>query len=211
MKKILVVTVVVLFFFTVLAFASDEEKTTPKEGITPAKADTLKKPVEKPKSKPMNPVVVIEVAKFGNIEVELFTKETPKTADNFLKLVNKGFYNGLTFHRIVPGFVIQGGDPKGDGSGDPGYSIPFEKAETKHLRGYLGMARSQDPNSAGCQFYISLKDLPPLDGKYVVFGKVIKGMEVVDKIALVQTGPNDMPTEKVIMTKVYQKTSAKKK
>lgn len=152
-----------------------------------------------------NPIVIIETG-FGNIELELFWKETPNTARNFLRLVNKGFYNGLTFHRIVPNFVIQGGDPKGTGEGGPGYTIPFEKANTKHLRGSVGMARVEDPNSAGSQFYICLKDLPSLDGRYVVFGKVIKGMDVVDKIAQVKTTspPTDRPLEKVVMKKVYE-------
>ncbi len=157
-----------------------------------------------------NPIVVIETG-FGNIELELFWKETPKTALNMLRLVHKGFYDGLTFHRIVPNFVIQGGDPEGTGGGGPGYTIPFETANTKHLRGSLGMARAQDPNSAGSQFYICLRDLPALDGKYVVFGKVIKGMDAVDKIAAVKTGPNDFPLEKVVMKKVYElKPGAKK-
>lgn len=150
-----------------------------------------------------NPIVVIETD-FGNIELELFWKETPNTARNFLRLVHQGFYDGLTFHRIVPNFVIQGGDPEGTGRGGPGYMINFEKADTKHLRGSVGMARSQELNSAGSQFYICLRDLPSLDGKYVVFGKVIKGMDAVDKIAAVKTGPNDFPLEKVVMKKVYE-------
>ncbi|HVP35750.1 MAG TPA: peptidylprolyl isomerase [Terriglobales bacterium] len=152
-----------------------------------------------------DPVVVIETG-FGNIEIELFWKETPKTALNFLRLVHKGFYDGLTFHRIVPNFVIQGGDPEGTGEGGPGYTIPFEKANTKHLRGSVGMARAQDLDSGGSQFYICLKDLPSLDGRYVVFGKVIKGMDAVDKIAQVKTTgpPTDRPLEKVVMKKVYE-------
>jgi peptidyl-prolyl cis-trans isomerase B (cyclophilin B) len=174
-------------------------------GKAKVKADTTEKLV-----RDKNPIVVIETD-FGNIELEFFWKETPITAGNLLKLVNKGFYNGLTFHRIVPDFVIQGGDPKGDGTGGPGYTIPFEQAKTKHLRGSLGMARSQDPNSAGSQFYICLKDLPRLDGNYVVFGKVIKGMEAVDKIAQVKTGPMDRPLEKVVMKKVYEKMEKKEK
>lgn len=173
-------------------------------GKAKTQADTAEKLV-----RDKNPIVVIETD-FGNIELELFWKETPITAGNLLKLVNKGFYNGLTFHRIVPDFVIQGGDPKGDGTGGPGYTIPFEQAKTKHLRGSLGMARSQDPNSAGSQFYICLKDLPRLDGNYVVFGKVIKGMEAVDKIAQVKTGPMDRPLEKVVMKKVSEKKEVKK-
>ena len=159
-----------------------------------------------------NPIVVIETG-FGNIELELFWKETPKTALNFLRLVHKGFYDGLTFHRIVPNFVIQGGDPEGTGGGGPGYTILFEKADTKHLRGSVGMARAQELNSGGSQFYICLKNLPSLDGKYVVFGKVIKGMDAVDKIVQVKTTgpPTDRPLEKVVMKKVYElKTGPKK-
>jgi len=123
-----------------------------------------------------------------------------------LRLTLSGFYDGLTFHRIVPNFVIQGGCPLGNGTGGPGYTIDFEEADTKHLRGSLGMARSQDPNSGGSQFYICLKDLPQLDGNYVVFGKVVNGMEAVDSIAKVETGPRDMPKEQVIMKRVYEKT-----
>lgn len=183
-------------------------------GESDAMADTTKSklPVDTTEKivREKNPLVVIETG-FGNIELELFWKETPKTALNFLKLVHKGFYDGLTFHRIVPNFVIQGGDPEGTGGGGPGYTIPFEKADTKHLRGSLGMARAPDPNSAGSQFYICLKNLPSLDGKYVVFGKVIKGMDAVDKIAAVKTGPGDFPLEKVVMKKVYElKTGPKK-
>jgi peptidyl-prolyl cis-trans isomerase B (cyclophilin B) len=174
-------------------------------GKAKVKADTTEKLV-----RDKNPIVVIETD-FGNIELELFWKETPITAGNMLKLVNKGFYNGLTFHRIVPDFVIQGGDPKGDGTGGPGYSIPFEQAKTRHLRGSLGMAREQDPNSAGSQFYICLKDLSRLDGNYVVFGKVIKGMEAVDKIAQVKTDSGSYPLEKVVMKKVYEKMEKKEK
>jgi len=142
---------------------------------------------------------------FGAIELELYWKETPKTAESFLHLVNKGYYNDLIFHRIVPNYVVQGGDPAGNGTGGPGYNIPFEKAETKHLRGSLGMARSQDPNSGGSQFYICLRDLPQLDVNYVVFGKVVKGMDAVDKIAQVPTDAREMPQEKVVMTTVYEK------
>jgi len=174
------------------------------EQVTEAKEET--KPIsQEPIVREKNPVVVMETS-FGTIELELFWDKTPKTAENFLRLVLSGFYDGLTFHRIIPNFVIQGGCPVGNGTGGPGYTIDFEQADTKHLKGSLAMARSQDPNSAGSQFYICLKDLPQLDGNYVVFGKVIKGMDVVDKIAQVETGPRDMPKEKVIMTRVYEKT-----
>jgi peptidyl-prolyl cis-trans isomerase B (cyclophilin B) len=208
MKKLFILSIALVFFL--IGCGKKEEAQTQKTQEQPeqaAKTETEKeaKPIsQEPLVRDKNPIVVIET-NYGPIELELFWKETPKTAENLLKLTLSGFYNGLTFHRIIPNFVIQGGDPAGNGSGGPGYSIPFEKADTKHLRGSLGMARSQDPNSAGSQFYICLRPLPNLDGNYVVFGKVISGMDVVDKIAAVPTGPGDMPKEKVIMTKVYEK------
>ena len=151
-----------------------------------------------------NPVVIMET-NFGNMEIELYWKETPKTSESFLYLVNKGFYDGLTFHRVIPQFVIQGGDPEGTGRGGPGYNIPDETSPIKHTYGCVAMAKTNEPNSAGSQFYICMKDLPNLDGKYTVFGKVIKGMETAEKIAKVPTGPNDMPQEKVVITKAYEK------
>jgi len=119
----------------------------------------------------------------GEILCELFPEYAPKTVSNFVKLSKLGFYDGLTFHRYVPNFVIQGGDPYGTGFGDAGYNIPLEVNEnTKHIEGALGIARAQDPNSGSCQFYITLRETPHLDGKYTVFGKVIKGMDVVKKL-----------------------------
>lgn len=209
MKKAFVLIFSVLLLFFLLGCGKKEEVKTQKAEEQPAQVAETKAPETKPISqepivRDKNPIVVMET-NYGPIELELFWKETPKTAENFLRLTISGFYDGLTFHRIVPNFVIQGGDPSGDGTGGPGYSIPFEKANTKHLRGYLGMARSQDPNSAGSQFYICLRDLPNLDNNYVVFGKVVKGMDTVDKIAAVKTGPGDFPVNKVTMTKVYEK------
>ena len=119
----------------------------------------------------------------GNaIDLAFYPKDAPKTVENFVTLAKKGFYNGLTFHRVVPDFVVQGGCPKGDGTGDPGYKIPAEFNEQKHLRGSLAMARSQHPDSAGCQFYICYGSTPHLDKNYTVFGKVTSGMEHVDRI-----------------------------
>ncbi len=207
MKKVLIFSLVGVFFLFGCGKKEEvqtQKKEQPSEQVS--EAEKAAKPISKePIVREKNPHVVMET-NFGTIELELFWDKTPKTAENFLRLVLSGFYDSLTFHRIVPNFVIQGGDPLGNGTGGPGYTIEFEKADTKHLRGYLGMARSQDPNSAGSQFYICLKDLPQLDGKYVVFGKVVKGMDVVDKIAQVPTGPGDRPQEQVIMTKVYEKT-----
>lgn len=134
--------------------------------------------------KPNNPVAVIELAKGGTIEMELYTKETPISANNFIKLVNEKFYDGLKFHRVEPGFVVQTGDPEGTGMGGPGYTIEDEPSKNPHVRGAVGMAKSQAPNSAGSQWYICLDDASFLDGGYTVFGKVIKGMEYVDKIEI---------------------------
>lgn len=121
--------------------------------------------------------------KKGEILCELYPQYAPKTVENFVKLSKLGFYDGLTFHRYVPDFVIQGGDPYGTGYGDAGYNIPLEvHKEAKHIEGALGVARAQDPNSGSCQFYITLKETPHLDGNYTVFGKVIKGIDVVKKL-----------------------------
>ncbi|MDP1809453.1 MAG: peptidylprolyl isomerase [Actinomycetota bacterium] len=127
--------------------------------------------------------VVIETDKDKMVLV-LYPDVAPKTVDNFKKLIGQGFYNGLTFHRVVPGFVIQGGDPKGDGSGGPGYTIPAEFNDKPHIRGTLAMARAQDPDSAGSQFYITLAPQPSLDRNYTVFGQVVEGMDVIDKIVV---------------------------
>ena len=124
----------------------------------------------------------IEMEKGGVIKIEFFAEDAPKTVENFVTLSKKGFYNGLTFHRIEPNFVIQGGDPKGDGTGGPGYKIKAEFNKNKHDRGAVAMARSNDPDSAGSQFYIVLAPSNFLDGKYTVFGKVVSGMNIVDNI-----------------------------
>ena len=118
----------------------------------------------------------------GDILIELYPDSAPNTVANFKALAGEGFYDGLTFHRVIPGFVAQGGDPKGNGTGGPGYTIKAEFNDRKHERGTLAMARSADPDSAGSQFYICLEPQPHLDGQYTVFGKVVEGMDVVDKI-----------------------------
>ena len=151
---------------------------------------------------------IIEVEKFGTIEVALDKEAAPITVDNFVKLANKGFYNGLTFHRIIRGFMIQGGCPKGNGTGGPGYCIKGEFAENgidnpiKHKRGVISMARAMDPNSAGSQFFIMHQDCSQLDGKYAAFGAVSKGIEVVDAIASVETNYYDAPLERVVINSI---------
>ena len=143
----------------------------------------------------------IITTKFGDIEVELYSDSAPKTVKNFKDLAKKGFYDGLIFHRIVPGFVIQGGDPytrdttnrRRWGTGGPGWNIKAEFNKNRHTRGVLSMARSQDPDSAGSQFFIVLKDSNFLDGQYTIFGKVKSGMDAVDKIATLKTDDADAP------------------
>jgi len=147
----------------------------------PAKPDA--KPAEPKKgSKPVKQTAVITMEKGGDIVIEFYPADAPKTVDNFVKLAKKGFYDGVTFHRREENFVIQGGDPKGNGTGGPGYTIPAEFNKQKHVRGAVAMARTQDPNSAGSQFYICLAPANFLDGQYTVFGIVTKGMDVVDKV-----------------------------
>ena len=155
-----------------------------------------------------NPIVRITMDSGKTIRLELYPEIAPITVENFLDLVNKGFYNGLTFHRIIPGFMIQGGDPSGNGTGGPGYSIKGEFKSNgvnntmKHERGVISMARAFDPNSAGSQFFIMHKDAPHLDGEYAAFGKVIEGLEAVEEIASVETGSQDALVKKVVMEKV---------
>ena len=154
---------------------------------------------------------IIEVNKFGTIEVELDPKVAPLTVENFIKLTNKGFYNGLTFHRVIKGFMIQGGCPKGNGTGGPGYCIKGEFAANgvdnpiKHERGVISMARAADPDSAGSQFFIMHKNAPHLDGQYAAFGKVINGIEVVDAVASVETNYYDAPLQKVVIKSIQIK------
>ena len=130
----------------------------------------------------MSQTAVITLDNGNAIRIAFFPEDAPKTVENFVTLANKGFYNGLTFHRVVPDFVVQGGCPKGNGTGGPGYQIKAEFNKQKHVRGSVAMARSQHPDSAGSQFYITYGATPHLDGNYTVFGKVVSGMEHVDRI-----------------------------
>ena len=144
-----------------------------------------------------NPIVTIQMKDGGVMKAELYPEIAPETVKNFVDLASKGFYNGLIFHRVIPGFMIQGGDPEGTGMGGPGYKIKGEftangfRNDLKHTRGVLSMARAMDPNSAGSQFFIMHEDSPHLDGQYAAFGKLIEGIEVVDKIASVRTDYQD--------------------
>ena len=147
-----------------------------------------------------NPIVTIEMENGGVIQAELYPEIAPNTVANFVSLVQSGFYDGLIFHHVIPGFMIQGGDPQGTGMGGPGYSIKgefarngFRQNNLRHSRGVLSMARSMMPNSAGSQFFIMHADAPHLDGDYAAFGRVTEGMDVVDAIANTPTGRQDRP------------------
>ena len=153
-------------------------------------------------------LVKIEMENGDVMKGELYPEVAPETVENFVKLVEEGFYNGLTFHRVIPGFMIQGGCPDGTGMGGPGYTIKGEflsngfNNNLKHTRGVLSMARAMDPNSAGSQFFIMVAAAPHLDGAYAAFGKITEGMEAADKIVGVATGFNDKPVEPQIMKTV---------
>lgn len=155
-----------------------------------------------------NPIVTIEMENGGKIAAELYPEIAPESVRNFVSLVNSGFYDGLIFHRVIPGFMIQGGDPEGTGMGGPGYCIKGEFRSNRvennlsHERGVLSFARSSSFNSAGSQFFIMHEDGPFLDGDYAAFGKVIEGMDVVDAIAAVKTDRNDRPAAEQKMKKV---------
>lgn len=155
-----------------------------------------------------NPIVTIKIKNGGEIKAELYPDIAPISVDNFVSLISKGFYDGLIFHRVIPGFMIQGGCPDGTGMGGPGYHIKGEfsangvKNDLKHTRGVLSMARAMSFDSAGSQFFIMHEDAPFLDGKYAAFGKVISGIEEVDKIANVDRNRMDKPYEDQVMEKV---------
>jgi len=167
----------------------------------------LIKPVSMEKAQYLEDIIVIIDTKFGSIRLKLFPETAPGHVDNFIKLAKSGFYDQTTFHRVIPGFMIQGGDPMSKeqdrsrhGTGGPGYTIKAEFSDRPHTRGTLSMARSANPDSAGSQFFICVADARFLDGKYTVFGEVVEGMDVADKIVAEPRDPNDNPLERVEMT-----------
>lgn len=162
------------------------------------------------------PVATIIIKDYGTIEAELYPHIAPNTVNNFIFLANTDFYDGLTFHRVIKDFMIQGGDPNGDGTGGPGYSIKGEftknkfKNDLKHTEGILSMARSQNKNSGGSQFFIMTKDSPHLDGQYASFGKVTTGLDIVHKIENSKTGSNDKPVKNIIIESIKVDTKGVK-
>jgi cyclophilin family peptidyl-prolyl cis-trans isomerase len=213
MKKVLILSILLVFFLfgcgkkEEVETKGEEEQTEQMAETEATEAEKATRPImQDPIQRDKNPIVVMETNQ-GTIEIELFWKETPKIAENFLRLVLSKYYDGLTFHRIVPGFVVQGGDPTGTGRGSPGYILADEPTEKKHDRGTLAMARGAQGNN-GSQFYIALSKeaTSHLDAQnFSVFGQVIKGLDVVDKISQVETVAQK-PKQPVVMTKVYEKT-----
>ena len=223
MKKTLYLLFVMLFVTLLSAGCSsilnDKYSETPPQNTAPQQVEEPQTPpAEEPKqnedlpANAQNPVVTIEMEDGNEIKLELYPKLAPNTVNNFISLVKKGFYNGVIFHRVIPGFVIQGGDPEGTGAGGPGYSIKGEFSsngftnELLHERGVISMARTNDPNSAGSQFFIVVADAPNLDNEYAAFGKVIDGMETADKIVSVERDQNDKPLQVQKMKKVTVET-----
>ncbi|WP_312694541.1 peptidylprolyl isomerase [Caproiciproducens sp.] len=158
-----------------------------------------------------NPIITVKT-NGGTMKIELYPEIAPNTVKNFISLVKKGFYDGTIFHRVIPGFMIQGGDPEGTGMGGPGYSIRGEfrsnhfQNDLKHTKGVISMARSMSPNSAGSQFFIMVADAPHLDGEYAAFGKVIEGLEEADRIVSVRRNHSDKPLEDEMMKSVTVET-----
>ena len=175
-------------------------------------AFVLTSPVQAGEVETKNPLVTVDLGELGTIKIELYPEIAPNTVNNFISLVQQGYYDGVIFHRVIPGFMIQGGDPTGTGTGGPGYSIKGEFSQNgfpnslKHGRGVISMARTSIPDSAGSQFFIMVADAPHLDGAYAAFGQVIEGMEVADQIVAVQRNRMDRPLEDQVMQKMTVET-----
>ncbi len=173
----------------------------PREKPLPSPDKDFAEMVAAQQSKENKMIATIETNK-GTFSFALFSEDAPNTVASFVDLARKGFYDGTIFHRVVPGFVIQGGDPTGTGMGGPGYTIKAEFNKRKHVAGTVAMARTADPDSAGSQFYVCLAPAPNLDGSYTVFGQVVEGMDAVQAIGVVATDRDDRPLEKIAIKKV---------
>lgn len=202
LQKKFTISFMLLLILVLLSACGTKEENSPNksESTSTSNSDVV--------SSDENPIVTITMKDDTEIELELYPQVAPNTVNNFISLVKEGFYDGLTFHRVIPGFMVQGGDPDGKGTGGPGYAIKGEFSSNgydnalKHERGVISMARAQMPDSAGSQFFIMVADAPHLDGEYASFGKVIKGMEIVDDIVAVKRDSADKPLKDVVMKKV---------
>jgi peptidyl-prolyl cis-trans isomerase B (cyclophilin B) len=207
MKKIMLLVTLIFVVFAGGCASKDKENTettTNSQGNVESSKEIKTEKGENDK----NPVVTIAMEDGSTIKIELYPEIAPNTVRNFVSLIESGFYDGLIFHRVIPGFMIQGGDPEGTGVGGPGYEIAGEFSSNefenplKHERGVISMARTGEPNSAGSQFFIMVKDNSSLDNDYATFGKVTEGMETVDKIVSIETNAGDKPKEDQKMKKV---------
>ena len=192
------------FIITLFALGCEEQEKQVKKEVTPEVEDTTKIETPEPQKITGDELAVIKIKDGSEIVIKFYYKDAPKTVENFINLSRRGFYDGLIFHRIIPKFMVQGGDPSGDGTGNAGVTIDAEFNQHQFNRGTLGMARGPDPNSASCQFFICLtrKGCTHLDNQYTAFGEVIKGMDQVDKIATVKRDENDKPLEPIVMESV---------
>ena len=203
MKRLISIVLLLLMAFSLFACSKPAGSGEGSEAEEPDKEDNMND------SENSKVYATIEVEGMGKIELELYPDIAPQSVYNFCYLARQGFYDGTIFHRVIAGFMIQGGDPTGTGSGGPGYCIKGEfningfKNDLKHTRGVISMARRSKPfDSAGCQFFIMHQDYPSLDGSYAAFGKVLSGMEVVDKIATTATGTNNRPLKDVVIKSI---------
>jgi cyclophilin family peptidyl-prolyl cis-trans isomerase len=190
--------------------AAPAETTAAKPPTQPAEAKGMLKDTLTADKLPENLFITFKVKDFGTMKIQFYTKDAPKNVTNVANLGIKGFYNGLTFHRLIPGFMIQGGDPSGNGTGGPGYTVPAE-IKRRHEKGSMAMARTGDQvnperRSSGSQFYVCFQPTPQLDGQYTVIGQLKEGMDVLEKLEKVQTGAMDKPVNPVIMEKVTVST-----
>jgi peptidyl-prolyl cis-trans isomerase B (cyclophilin B) len=195
-SRLATVAALLAFAFASVVVAADDNS-----GDVSAKKKKYDKPPEM-KIDPAKTYVATIDTDAGKMVAELYPKLAPKTVNSFVFLAREGFYEGTIFHRVIPGFMIQGGDPTGTGSGGPGYTLKAEFNDTKHDRGILSMARTEDPDSAGSQFFVMHARAPHLDNKYTVFGKVTKGLEVIDKIVNAPKDDNDRPEKPVKIKKI---------
>ena len=207
-KYLNLILITILMGSLVLIGCGNTKSNTDKTAESVPKSESANTESDSKKENENLPIATITVEGYGVMNVELYPEIAPNTVNNFISLANKGFYNNLKFHRIIKDFMIQGGDPKGNGTGGPGYSIEGEFTSNgfanslKHTKGVISMARAQDPNSAGSQFFIMSGDAPNLDGEYAAFGKVISGLDVLDKIRSVETGSNDSPKKDVVIASI---------
>lgn len=205
---LLVCLSLILFTLTGCGSTTQNNASTSNTADTPTNSNTPAPKNDGTASDAKNPIVTITMVSGEEIKVELYPNVAPNTVKNYISLVQKGFYNGTTFHRVIPQFMIQGGDPQGNGSGGPGYSIKGEFTENgfqnplKHDRGVISMARTNAPDSAGSQFFIMVATAPSLDNKYAAFGKVVSGIETVDKIVSTPKDSNDKPLQSQVIKTV---------